>query len=101
MHRFPRLARYLVPTLLLLAPRLALAAPGGPAGVENFGRAILDFLTGTGAVIVFGIGLAVAAWSIILGSRDGLMKAVGTCIGGVILFSIDSIIDFVQGAAGG
>ena len=56
---------------------------------------MLDFLTATLGPIVFGIGLAVAAISIVFGSREGLQKAIFTVIGGALLFSVGSVVDFV------
>jgi type IV secretory pathway VirB2 component (pilin) len=82
----------------LLAPALALAAPsGGP--LIGFGQSVLDFLTGTLGPIVFGIGLAVAAISIVFGSREGLQKAIFTVIGGALLFSVGSVVSFVASIA--
>jgi type IV secretory pathway VirB2 component (pilin) len=79
---------------VLLLPSLALAAPsGGP--LVGFGQSVLDFLTGTLGPIVFGIGLAIAAISIVFGSREGLQKAIFTVIGGALLFSVGSVVDFV------
>jgi type IV secretory pathway VirB2 component (pilin) len=80
--------------LVLLLPSLALAATtGGP--LVGFGQSVLDFLTGTLGPIVFGIGLAIAAISIVFGSREGLQKAIFTVIGGALLFSVGSVVDFV------
>jgi type IV secretory pathway VirB2 component (pilin) len=80
--------------LVLLLPSLALAAPsGGP--LVGFGQSVLDFLTGTLGPIVFGIGLAIAAISIVFGSREGLQKAIFTVIGGALLFSVGSVVEFV------
>jgi type IV secretory pathway VirB2 component (pilin) len=78
----------------LLAPAVALATPvGGP--LVGFGQSMLDFLTGTLGPIVFGIGLAIAAISIVFGSREGLQKAIFTVIGGALLFSVGSVVSFV------
>ena len=78
----------------LLLPGVALATPsGGP--LVGFGQSVLDFLTGTLGPIVFGIGLAVAAISIVFGSREGLQKAIFTVIGGALLFSVGSVVSFV------
>ena len=77
-----------------LLPGLALAAPGG-GPLIGFGQAVLDFLTATLGPIVFGIGLAVAAISIVFGSREGLQKAILTVVGGALLFSVGSVVDFV------
>ena len=80
--------------LVQLLPALAIAAPtGGP--LVGFGQSVLNFLTGTLGPIAFGIGLAVAAISIVFGSREGLQKAIFTVIGGALLFSVGSIVDFV------
>lgn len=81
-----------------LTPRLALAAPGG-GPLIGFGQSVLDFLTATLGPIVFGIGLAVAAISIVFGSREGLQKAIFTVIGGALLFSVGSVVDFVASIA--
>jgi type IV secretory pathway VirB2 component (pilin) len=78
----------------LLIPALARATPSG-APLIGFGQSVLDFLTGTLGPIVFGIGLAVAAISIVFGSREGLQKAVFTVIGGALLFSVGSVVSFV------
>ena len=87
---------FLVAALLL--PGLAHATPtGGP--LVGFGQSVLDFLTGTIGPIVFGIGLAVAAISIVFGSREGLQKAIFTVIGGALLFSVGSVVAFVASIA--
>lgn len=83
-----------LPMLTALIPSLAFAAPsGGP--LIGFGQSVLEFLTATLGPIVFGIGLAVAAISIVFGSREGLQKAIFTVIGGALLFSVGSVVDFV------
>ena len=85
--------------LVFLVPSLALAFPvGGP--LVGFGQAVLDFLTGTLGPIVFGIGLAVAAFSLVFGSRDGLVKAVYAIAGGALLFSVGAVVRFIASIAG-
>lgn len=94
----------LSPTLacaILLTPSLALARHGAAGGpLVGFGEQLLNFMTGTIGPTLFGIGLAVAAISMLLGSRDALMKAVWCVVGGGLLFGIDSIKVFIQAAAG-
>ncbi len=80
--------------LLSALPQAALATPGGDPLV-GFGRDVLGFLTGTLGPIVFGIGLAIAAISLIMGSRDGLQKALWAIVGGALLFGIDTVVAFV------
>ena len=81
-----------------LVPSVALAFPvGGP--LVGFGSAMLDFLTGTLGPIVFGIGLAVAAFSLVFGSRDGLIKAVYAIAGGALLFSVGAVVSFIASIA--
>ena len=60
--------------LVVAAPQLALASPGG-TGLETFGSSLLDFLVGTLGPIVLVLGVALAAYSMIFGSRDGMQKA--------------------------
>lgn len=74
------------------------AGPGG-TGVERFGATLLDFMSGTLGPIVLGIGIAIAAYGLIFGNRDGLQKAVWVIVGGVLLFSVDSVVSFISGAA--
>src|SRR5215471_10304124 len=83
----------------LFDPAVALAGGPGGAPLIGFGQAILDFLTGPLAVIVFGLGLVIAAFSLILGSREGLMKAGFAILGGGLLFGVHTVINFVQQAA--
>ena len=95
IHR--RLAPFLF-TLFLLAPSPSHAGPGG-APLIGFGQTILDFLTGPLAIVVLGIGIAIAAVSMVMGSREGMQKAVFAIIGGGLLFSVHAIVDFVASAA--
>ena len=92
-----RLAPFLI-TLLLAAPRPSYAGPGG-APLIGFGQTILDFLTGPLAIVVLGLGIAIAAVSMIMGSREGMQKAIFAIIGGGLLFSVHAIVDFVASAA--
>jgi type IV secretory pathway VirB2 component (pilin) len=82
----------------MLAPAAAHAGPGsGP--LINFGQSILDFLTGPLAYVVFGVGICIAAISLVMGSREGIQKAVYAVVGGGLLFGVHAVIDFVQSAA--
>lgn len=81
---------------VLLLPRRAWAGPS--TGVERFGENALEFLSGTLGPIVLGIGLALAAYSLIFGSRDGLQKVVGVIVAGVLLFSVESVVSFISAA---
>jgi hypothetical protein len=74
-----------------------MAAPSqGP--VVGFGQSVLDFLTGIIGPIIFGIGLAIAAISIVVGSREGIQRAILTVVGGALLFR--PLVRFVQTIAG-
>jgi type IV secretory pathway VirB2 component (pilin) len=83
----------------LLAPTVALAA--GPSGgpLIGFGNSILDFLTGPLAYVLFGLGLAIAAISLVMGSREGIQRAIYAIVGGGLLFGAHAVIDFVAQAA--
>ena len=79
-------------------PLTAYAGPGsGP--LINFGQSILNFLTGPLAYVVFGVGICIAAISMVMGSREGIQKAVYAVIGGGLLFGVHAVIDFVQQAS--
>lgn len=81
-----------------LAPALAYAGPsGGP--LIGFGQRILDFLTGPLAYVVFGVGIAIAAISLVMGSREGIQKAIYAIVGGGLLFGVDAVINFVRDAS--
>ena len=57
----------------LWVPGAANAGPGsGP--LINFGQSILNFLTGPLAYVVFGVGICIAAISMVMGSREGIRK---------------------------
>jgi type IV secretory pathway VirB2 component (pilin) len=87
-----------VGAIACLVPLTGWASPGnGP--LVGFGQNILQFLTGILGPIVFGLGLAAAALSLIVGSREGLHRAFYAVLGGGILFSIGSIVRFAQSAA--
>lgn len=93
-----RMSRATIAILPFLAPALAYAGPGsGP--LINFGQSILNFLTGPLAYVVFGVGLCIAAISMVMGSREGIQKAVYAVIGGGLLFGVHAVIDFVASAA--
>ena len=83
---------------LLTQVTVAYAGPAG-TGVERFGATALDFLSGTLGPIVLGLGIAIAAYGLIFGSRDGLQKAVWVIVGGVLLFSVDSVVSFISAAS--
>ena len=81
-----------------IMPLTAYAGPGsGP--LINFGQSILNFLTGPLAYVVFGVGICIAAISRVMGSREGIQKAVYAVIGGGLLFGVHAVIDFVQQAS--
>jgi len=89
---------WLVGLASVLAPAAAYAGPGsGP--LINFGQSILNFLTGPLAYVVFGVGICIAAISMVMGSREGIQKAVYAVIGGGLLFGVHAVIDFVQQAS--
>jgi hypothetical protein len=81
--------------LLVLAPASALAALPGGEPLVTFGQGLLDFLTGILGPIIFGLGLAVAAICLLIGSREGLQKAFYAVIGGALLFSVGAVVRFV------
>lgn len=89
---------WLVGVATFLAPLAADAAPGG-GPLINFGQSVLNFLTGPLAYVVFGIGICIAAISMVMGSREGIQKAVYAVIGGGLLFGVHAVIDFVQQAS--
>ncbi len=99
-------ARYSSPRLVSLSfgalgawvPAAAYAGPGG-GPLINFGQSILNFLTGPLAHVVFGVGICIAAISMVMGSREGIQKAIYAVIGGGLLFGVHAIIDFVQQAS--
>src|SRR5215471_6464364 len=76
-------------------PELANAAPPGGGPLVGFGQSVLDFLSGVLGPIIFGIGLCMAAISLVMGSREGLHRAFYAIIGGALLFSVASIVEFV------
>ena len=80
---------------VLLFPALSFAGPSG-APLLSFGEEVLRFLTGPLAYIVFGIGLAIAAISLVMGSRDGLQRAMFVILGGALLFGVDAVVAFVR-----
>jgi len=85
--------------LAMLVPTIASARPGGGAPLVGFGQSVLEFLTGTLGPVVFGIGLAIAAISLVMGSREGLQKAIYAVIGGALLFSVGAVTTFVETAS--
>src|SRR5215471_16523736 len=98
--RFPavRLSTMVLALIIQFSPPAAYAGPGtGP--LINFGQSILDFLTGPLAYVVFGVGICIAAISLVMGSREGIQKAVYALIGGGLLFGVHAVIDFVQQAS--
>jgi type IV secretory pathway VirB2 component (pilin) len=95
--KYARLSMCSVLAVMMLT-RQALAGPGG-TGVERFGETALDFLSGTLGPIVLGLGIAIAAYGLIFGNRDGLQKAVWVIVGGVLLFSVDSVVGFIASAS--
>ncbi len=92
------LGPWLVGVTSLVAPAVAHADVGG-GPLINFGQSILNFLTGPLAYVVFGVGICIAAISLVMGSREGIQKAVYAVIGGGLLFGVHAVIDFVQQAS--
>jgi type IV secretory pathway VirB2 component (pilin) len=45
-----------------------------------------------------GIGIALGAFSLIFGSRDGMQRTIMIIIGAVLLFSARTIVNFIQSA---
>ncbi len=80
---------------VLATPTLAQASPGGDVPLVHFGQDVLAFLTGTIGPVIFGIGLAIAAISMVMGSREGIQKAIWAVIGGALLFGVHSVVAFV------
>jgi type IV secretory pathway VirB2 component (pilin) len=78
-----------------ITPGVALAAPGGGEPLVGFGQSVLDFLSGPLAFVIVGIGICIAAISLVMGSRDGLQKAIWALVGGALLFGVDSIVRFI------
>lgn len=85
----------------LMVFAVPLGAHAGPSGgpLIGFGTTVLDFLTGPLAYVVFGIGICIAAISMVMGSREGIQKAIYAVVGGALLFGVHAVIDFVQTAA--
>ena len=83
--------------LALLSPAAALAAPG-EAPLLGFGESVLAFLSGPLAIVIVGIGICVAAISLVMGSREGLQKAIWAIVGGALLFGVDAVVAFIQAA---
>jgi hypothetical protein len=77
----------------LLSTRLAHAADGPLMGLA---QAAADFLIKTLGPVVFLIGLAMTAYSIIFGNRDGLQRAFTTLVAGGLLFSAEYIMRWLQ-----
>ena len=80
---------------LSMVPAAAHAASSNAVPFETFLRSTIDFLTGTIGPLVIILGVVIGAICWILGARDGFMKCVYAVIGGVILFSAGSIVDFI------
>jgi type IV secretory pathway VirB2 component (pilin) len=96
----PRAAsRAAVALAATVMPLTAYAGPAGSGPLINFGQSILNFMTGPLAYVVFGVGICIAAISLVMGSREGIQKAVYAVIGGGLLFGVHAVIDFVQSAA--
>ena len=73
------------------------AGPDGP--LIGFGTSVVNFLTGPLAYVVFGVGVCIAAISLVMGSREGLQRAVYAVIGGALLFGVHEVVDFVARTA--
>jgi hypothetical protein len=79
---------------------IALAAPPTIPGLEALGSSVVDFLIYGIGPIVFIIGLAWAAFSMFMGSPNGIHGAVRAIIAGAILFAAPHIVSFVRTAVG-
>jgi type IV secretory pathway VirB2 component (pilin) len=79
---------------IVMFPLMAWAGPGG-GPLVGFGEQVVDFLTGPLAIIVGIVGIALAAISLLLGNRDGFMKAGYAVVGAAMLFGARQIIDWV------
>src|SRR5262249_31361708 len=98
MHKAAPIPFLLAIVAAVTAPSIAWAGPGsGP--LIGFGQTILNFLTGPLACVVFGVGICIAAISMVMGSREGVQKAVYAVIGGGLLFGVNAVIEFVQQAS--
>ena len=93
-----RRAQWFTSLPVVLAPFAANAAPGG-GPLIGFGQSILNFLTGPLAYVIFGVGICIAAISLVMGSREGVQKAIYAVVGGGLLFGVHAVIDFVQQAS--
>jgi hypothetical protein len=82
---------------LALVSGPAWARPGG-GPLFGFFDAVKDFLVDTLGPVVFVIGLALAAYSIFFGNRDGLQRAAMALVAGALLFSADAVADWLQSA---
>jgi type IV secretory pathway VirB2 component (pilin) len=89
-----------VPTPGLPALASAAVRPGSGAPLIGFGESIVDFLTGPLAVVIVAIGICIAAISLVMGSRDGLMKAGYALGGGALLFGVRAVVAFIEATAG-
>jgi len=78
-------------------PSVAVAAPGGDAPLLGFGQSVLEFLSGPLAYVIVGIGICIAAISLVMGSREGLQKAIWALVGGALLFGADTVVKFIAG----
>ncbi len=88
----------LVLTVLCLAAP-AWASPHGSGPLIGFGEEVLNFLTGPLAYVVGGIGICIAAMSLVFGSRDGLVKAMYAIVGAALLIGARQVIEFIASAA--
>lgn len=92
-----RRARLFLPALVVVAAVL-LPVPAYAANepLINFGKQALSFLTHDLGPIVLGLGLAAAFICVMLGSRDGVQKAIYAVVGGALLYGIDTVMSFIQ-----
>jgi type IV secretory pathway VirB2 component (pilin) len=87
-------------TIVLLVFLPAVAWADGTMPGVGFLESILAQLSGPVAVVVTGLGIAIAAICWILGNRDGLVKAIYAAVGGGLLFLVRPLVSFLQGIAG-
>lgn len=92
-----RRARLLLPALVV-AGAVLLPVPAYAAGdpLVNFGNQALSFLTHDLGPIVLGLGLVASFICVILGSRDGVQKAIYAVVGGALLYGLDTVMAFIK-----
>ena len=85
---------------LFSLPASARRYGGGIDQVTSFAEGALEYLVDIFGPLVLAIGVCWAAFCVVFG-RDGLQRAIGVIIAGVMLFSAEGLINFVRGLTGG